>query len=83
MAKPDLTFTSEGMFTRFDPETDAGERAWAEMLDQNGGTSKVLTTHAAAVAAQLRSAGYVVHKARPRAPMKPGELEALLAELAS
>jgi hypothetical protein len=69
MAGPDLTYAChDGIWTRFYPETPQGETAWNEMAkaDPNG------------VVAQLKAAGYSVAKAPP---VKPGELDAILAEL--
>lgn len=65
MAKPDLTFSSHGMFTRFYPETPDGHAAWDNIAIGTEGTGAVLTIHAAAVIRQLRKGGYVVAKAAP------------------
>lgn len=82
--QPDLTYTDLGIFTMFWPETPAGESAWNAMAQHTENTGKVLTMQAPSVIAQLRAAGYVVHKAKPTpAPSVDtvAALDALLAEL--
>jgi len=59
----DLIYKQDGMFTRFYPETKAGETAWNEMANQMNGVAAVLNFEAKAVIAQLRAAGYRVSKA--------------------
>ena len=61
----DLTYTQSGMFTRFMPETTAGEDAWREMASKMDGVAAVLNFQAKAVISQLRAAGYKVGKAKP------------------
>lgn len=78
----DLTYTTDGMFTRLYPETTAGENAWRELAEQNDGVATVFNFHAQAVIAQLRVAGYKVAKAK-REKISMGEVDALLAELAA
>lgn len=78
----DLTYTADGMFTRFIPQTTAGENAWRELAAQNDGVANVFNFHAQAVIAGLRAAGYKVAKAK-RAKVSIGEIDALLAELAA
>ena len=56
----DLEYTANGMFTRFMPNTPAGEAAWKQM---NGGV--IFSCHTDNVLRQLRSAGYSVRKAKP------------------
>jgi hypothetical protein len=65
MTKPDLTYLQQGMFTLLMPETDAGRVAWDEIARHTDGTGKVLTIHLKSALAQLRAAGYTVHKAKP------------------
>lgn len=60
---PDLEYTTSGLFTRFMPNTKAGETAWRDMHFQNNGAG-ILSIHAANVIAQLRKAGYSVAKAK-------------------
>lgn len=72
----DLTYTNDGLFTRFYPETDEGENAWREMALEDG-VAAVMSVHAKAVIAQLRAAGYVVRKAKPCAM----SVDDILAEL--
>lgn len=59
----DLEYTNQGMFTRFYPNTVAGEDAWREMAKQDG-VAAVLSFEAKLVIAQLRRAGYSVSKAK-------------------
>lgn len=63
MKTPDLEYINTGLFTRFMPNTKAGEDAWRDMHFQNNGAA-ILTIHAKAVIAQLRAAGYSVAKAK-------------------
>jgi len=60
----DLTYTQDGMFTRFMPETAAGENVWREMALQNEGVAAVLNFEANKIIQQIRSAGYKVSKAK-------------------
>lgn len=60
----DITYTQDGMFTRFYPETKDGEVVWNEMANQMGGTAAVLNFEANKVIAQIRAAGYKVAKAK-------------------
>jgi len=60
----DLTYTQNGMFTRFYPETKGGEMVWNEMAAQMGGVAAVLNIHAQSVIKQIRDAGYKVSKAK-------------------
>jgi hypothetical protein len=59
----DLTYTTGDIFTRFYPETTAGENVWREMAKQDG-VAAVLNFEAAKVIAQIRRAGYSVAKAK-------------------
>lgn len=59
----DLEYRDCGLFTRFMPNTPAGEDAWREMAKENGNAA-VLSLHANNVIAQLRKAGYSVGKAK-------------------
>ena len=61
----DLTYSNQGLFTLFIPESPAGISAWQAMSQDTQGTGKVLTMHAKAVIMQLRKAGYKVSKAKP------------------
>lgn len=83
MTKPDLTYgCSDGIWTRFYPETDAGVDAWHAMADQMpDGIVAFLAPQLPSVLLQLRAAGLTVHKARPHKPLSADELDALLAEL--
>jgi hypothetical protein len=73
----DLEYRNDGLFTRFYPNTPAGENAWRQMAEQNNGTPTILSVHTDNVLYQLRKAGYSVKKAG-----KPTHtLEEILAEL--
>ncbi|TXH10081.1 MAG: hypothetical protein E6R04_06520 [Spirochaetes bacterium] len=61
----DLEYTTDGLFTRFYPQTRAGEVAWKEMA-QFDGTAAVLNFEARRVISDLRRAGYSVAKAKAR-----------------
>lgn len=73
----DLEYITTCLFTRFMPNTPAGEDAWRTMAAETGNAA-VLSIHAAAVIAQLRKAGYSVAKARK---VDKGEIDKILAEL--
>jgi hypothetical protein len=74
----DLTYTSDKMFTRFIPETTAGETVWRQMYEQHGAAA-VLNFEAARVIAEMRKAGYKVGKAKPvKLDMSDDELLAAL-----
>lgn len=75
----DLEYTTNGLFTRFYPNTAAGEDAWREMAEETG-NGAVLSIHAKNVIAQLRKAGYSVAKAK-KAPAWTSADDELLAEL--
>lgn len=76
MKASDLSYTTDSLFTRFIPNTPAGEDAWREMAKQDG-VAAVLNIHAKAVIAQIRKAGYSVAKA-----VKPKEsIDEILAAL--
>lgn len=75
----DLSYTTDGLFTRFIPNTPQGEAVWREMAKDNG-CAAVLNIHAAAVLKQLRAAGYSVRKAKA-APVSMNEINDLLNEL--
>lgn len=72
----DIEYITTGLFTRFMPNTPAGEDAWREMA-KDGGCAAVLSIHAQNVIGQLRRAGYKVAKAK-----KPTQsINEILAEL--
>ena len=72
----DIEYVNTGLFTRFMPNTPAGEDAWRVMAKDDG-VAAVLAIHAKSVIAQLRSAGYSVAKAK-----KPTQsIDDILAEL--
>lgn len=57
----DISYTQNGMFTRFYANTTAGEAVWREMAKESG-VAAVLHHEAKAVIAQIRAAGYTVSK---------------------
>lgn len=72
----DLEYTQYGMFTRFFPNTPAGEAVWREMAKQDG-VAAVMNFEAKKVIRQIRNAGYSVSKAK-----KPDmSIDEILAEL--
>lgn len=79
MPKPDLTYScSDGIWTRFFPETDAGIEAYNVMAASDpAGVVAFMSPQVPGVLRQLRKAGYVVHRAKP---MKPGDLDAILSD---
>jgi len=60
---PDLTYSYDGIFAVFYPESPFGETAWKTIAKGDAGGAKVLAMHANAVIEELRRAGYVVHPA--------------------
>lgn len=80
--KPDLTYSTENMWTRFYPETDAGADAWRVMADADpDGVVAFLPQQVLSVLSQLRRAGLCVRKAKPRPPLSADDLDTMLAEL--
>ncbi len=72
----DIEYANHGLFTRFYPNTTAGEDVWREMAKQDG-VAAVLSFEARKVIKQIRSAGYTVSKAK-----KPDmSIEQILEEL--
>ena len=75
----DITYKQDGMFTRFFPESTAGEAVWNEMASKMDGVAAVLNFEAKAIIAQIRAAGYKVAKAKPvKLDMADDELLAAL-----
>lgn len=64
MKTPDITYKDHGLFTAFYAETKEGENAWRELASVTDGTGKVLTVQAKQFIVSLRSAGYIVQKAK-------------------
>lgn len=83
MSKPDLTYLDTGLFVSFFAETAAGEFAWDELARHSDGSGRFLSSQLPGVLAQLRASGFTVHKAKPRKPLSPDDLDAMLAELGS
>lgn len=72
----DIEYSKQGMFTRFYPNTTAGETVWREMAKQDG-VAAVLHFAAKKTIAQIRAAGYTVSKMK-----KPTQsIDQILAEL--
>lgn len=61
---PDLTYRTDGLFTSFYPETEAGHAAWLQIFNQTDHTGKVFTWQTEDTIRQLRAAGYSVRKAQ-------------------
>ena len=83
--QPDLTYTDNGVWVNFYPETDAGRAAWDVMLnhDQSTGTGATfLTIWKKEILSQLRRAGYSVHKVKSK-KATDAELQALVDALAA
>jgi len=74
--KTDMTYSKQGLFTAFFPQSESGEDAWRELAKQTEGTGKVLTVHLPAVLAQLRKSGHTVEQAKRKRP------EVMLLEMA-
>ena len=72
----DIEYIKDGMFTRFFPNTPAGENAWREMAKEDG-VAAVLNNQAKSVIYQLRKAGYIVAKAKKPEPLTPEEFDEL------
>lgn len=75
----DLSYTSDGMFTTFLPNTKAGESAWNTIAAEDG-TGKVPNQHAASVIQQLKDAGYSVGEQTAQSEVSDEELSSLMAE---
>lgn len=75
--QPDLTYTDDGMFTRFIPMTDQGFTIYQQMIEQ-AGTAAFLNVTRPSVLAQIRAAGYTVRKSKKATK---AELDEILAEL--
>ena len=59
----DLTYTTNGIWARFTPTSDAGEVAYKTMMDDSGDAC-VFTYQLKPVLKQIRDAGYTVSKAK-------------------
>ena len=59
-SKPDLIYWRDDLFTRFHPETKAGEDAWRMIAANCDGTAAVFHHQEASTLRQLRAAGYIV-----------------------
>jgi hypothetical protein len=81
---PDITYAcTDGMWTRFYPETPDGDAAYTVMARADkDGVVAFLAPQVPGVLAQLRKAGLIVKRAKPAKRISEAELGALLAELA-
>lgn len=77
----DLEYINTSLFTRFMPNTPAGENAWRVMAKEDGNAA-VLSIHAKSIIAQLRKAGYSVAKAKNAQAWTSAD-DDLLAELSA
>lgn len=79
----DMTYAChDGIWTRFYPQTPAGDDAWNVMARADkDGVVAFLAHQVPGVMAQLRAAGLIVRKAPKVKPLTDAELEAFLAEL--
>jgi hypothetical protein len=75
----DLTYLNQGFFTVFFPQSKAGEVAWNELAIVTQGTGKIPTIQLPQFLANLREAGYSVHKVKNRtAAEADAEMQAIL-----
>ena len=74
----DLTYTQNGMFTRFIAASDVGEDAWRQMAKALGGDVAILNSQLKSTLYQLRKAGYKVTKAKK---VTKKEMNGIFAEL--
>ena len=67
MSKPDLTYScTDGIWTRFYPESDAGTAAYNVMAAADpDGVVAFMPSQVASVLYQLKAAGLTVRKAKP------------------
>lgn len=81
--QPDLTYSCpDGIWTRFYPETPAGEEAWRVMAEADAqGVVAFLPAQVPSVLYQLKAAGLVVRKAKKQKPLSANELDTMLDEL--
>ena len=81
----DLTYScTDGIWTRFYPETPAGVDAYNVMAAADpDGVVAFMAPQVAGVLRQLRAAGLTVRKAAPHKPLSGESIDAMLAELAA
>ena len=60
----DLTYSDDGLFCTFYPETEDGKNAWNEAATLLGGNFRIYSQHKKATIEQLNAAGYSVTKAK-------------------
>ena len=80
MPSPDLTYTQDGLFTRFYPETPQGIEAWNHMANHPAGHTH-LNAIAPQVIKQLRQAGYTVQKKRTPKRCTKADIDHLFGQL--
>lgn len=80
--RPDLTYAChDGMWTRFYPETPAGDEAYNVMAKMDPqGVVAFLAPQLPGVLRQLRAAGLIVRKASRHKPVTDTDLDALFLE---
>ena len=71
----DIDYRKDGMFTRFYPVTEDGQKAWQQMIEQSG-SAVVLEIESKKIISQLRSLGFKVKKSES---IKESDEELLLA----
>jgi hypothetical protein len=62
--KNDLTYSNQGLFTAFYPESPAGEKVWQQIASQTDGTGKIFTIHLKYALKQLGKAGFKIAKTK-------------------
>lgn len=80
---PDMKYAChDGIWTRFYPETDAGDEAYNIMAQADpDGVVAFLAPQVPGVLAQLRAAGLAVRKVKPAKILSADGLDALLSDL--
>lgn len=75
-SKPDLIYWRDDLFTRFHPETKAGEDAWRAIAAKCDGTAAVFHHQEASTLRRLRAAGFsaAFRRAVPVGDMTDDEL---------
>ena len=76
----DLTYISNGFYTRFIPNTKSGEEAYYEIYKVTG-DGAVRNDHLKATLKQLRVAGYTVSKSKISKAKKEKEMTTIMSEL--
>lgn len=78
----DLFYTKNELFTKFIPNTEAGEKVWSQVAAQDkDGVFSVTNMEAQSVIAKFKKAGYSVAMLPKSKPLSADELDLMLAEL--